>query len=82
MDPKALLRRGLLSLVGHIVLAEIIFSVPMAAMFLFDDISQGELAAPWTLYSLFMWGVVGAVLGTSVWFTMTRPYLPARGLIQ
>lgn len=60
------------TLEGHIVGIWIYFSLPIAAVFLFLNYQDGTLTVVWALFIVFAAIVIGAVLGT-VLFYMWRP---------
>jgi hypothetical protein len=60
------------TLQGHIVGIWIYFSCPIAAVFLFLNYQDGTLTVVWALFTVFAATVIGAVLGTVLFF-VNRP---------
>jgi hypothetical protein len=60
------------TLQGHIVGVWICFSCPLAAAFLFLNYQDGTLTLEWALYIVFAVTVIGAVLGTVLFFVFQR----------
>jgi hypothetical protein len=56
------------SLRGHIVGIWMYFSCPIAAVFLFLNYQDGTLTLVWALFIVFAAIVIGAVLGTVLFF--------------
>jgi len=56
------------TLQGHIVGIWIYFSCPIAAVFLFLNYQDGTLTVVWALFIVFAATVIGAVLGTVLFF--------------
>jgi hypothetical protein len=56
------------TLQGHIVGIWIYFSCPIAAVFLFLNYQDGTLTFVWALYIVFAATVIGAALGTVLFF--------------
>jgi hypothetical protein len=56
------------TLQGHIVGVWIYFSCPLTVIFLFLNYQDGTLTALWALYIVFAAFVIGAVLGTVLFF--------------
>jgi hypothetical protein len=55
------------SLIGHIVLSELTFSLSLLFVLLFLNYNQGTLTVAWAIYLVFMVAVLGAVLGITIW---------------
>jgi len=56
------------TLQGHIVGIWIYFSCPIAGVFLFLNYQDGTLTVVWALFMVFAATVIGAVLGTVLFF--------------
>lgn len=63
------------SLVGHIVAAQIVFTLPISVMLLLSAHRQGLLTVSWACFVLLIGSICGACAGTLLWFTATRPLI-------
>jgi hypothetical protein len=61
------------SLLGHIVLFETFFSIPM--FFVLLDPGPNGLTVGWIVYSALGWAAIGAVVATLFWYTVTAPLI-------
>lgn len=73
-----LLQRASLSLKGHIALFEAFFAAPLAALFLFQSYSRGELTIEWAVHVIAVWAVLGAVGAIVFWYTLTSSLVKRR----
>jgi hypothetical protein len=62
------------SLLGHIVLFELLFSLPEFLIFEFMNYRDGALTVTGTLRIAITAVVGGAVFATLVWFTISLPF--------
>jgi hypothetical protein len=60
------------TLQGHIVGIWIYFSCPIAVVFLFLDYQDGTLSVVWAFFTVFASAVIGAALGTVLFFVQPR----------
>jgi heme/copper-type cytochrome/quinol oxidase subunit 4 len=67
------------SLIGHVVLFELTFSLTLLIVFLFLNYNQGTLTLAWAIYLVFMLAVVGAVLGITIWYVFTAKNVKRQG---
>jgi hypothetical protein len=67
------------SLIGHIVLIEVTFSPAILILLLILNYQQGTLTLLWAAYLVCMVAVVGAVLATTIWYTITVKIMKHRG---
>jgi len=65
------LRQFVSSLLGHIVVFEIVWSLPLFLVFLVTNYS--DWTVEWAIYSAFLCAVGGAVCGAFLWFVVTAP---------
>jgi predicted permease len=72
------LKRGNPTLLGHIVLFEVSFSLPLFLFFLFTRHSHGTLTRDSAIYLAFLWAVGGAVVAVLFWFTFSLPLMKRR----
>ena len=66
------------SLLGHIALTEMLFSLPLFLVFLDANYDEGTLTLAWALHIALvaaLFGVVGAAL---VWYTISLPLIKQR----
>ena len=78
-EPRmSLLRRAGSSLAGHIALAQIGWSLPMAALFLYLNYKQGALTFEWALWIVFISSVLGLAWAIVMWYVATLPRLRKR----
>jgi hypothetical protein len=66
------------SLLGHVVLMQLCFSLPLLLFFLPTIYSQGTLTVAWVLYMFFALMTLGAVCAVLFWYTITLPLLNNR----
>jgi len=67
----SLLKRSSSSLLGHIALFEIVFSLPFFLYFLHQHYLEDTLTVEWAIYLAVIWAVGGAVVAGFVWFTVS-----------
>jgi hypothetical protein len=79
MQHRALLNWLATSLVGHVVFYQLIFTVPVAATFLYLSYSDGTLTAAWAGYTVIVSAVFALVVAAGIWYTITSPRLKRRG---
>ena len=68
-------RSASFSMVGNIVLAELLVAAPLLLLFTITFHFDGTLTLGWFFYMAFISAVAGAVLGLLVWFTVARPLI-------
>jgi hypothetical protein len=61
------------SLLGHLVLFEAFFSIPM--FFLLFDRGPDGFTVGWVIYSAVVWAAAGAVVAILFWYTVTAPLI-------
>jgi len=66
------------SLLGHVVLMQICFSVPLLLFFLPTIYLQGNLSIAWALYMVFVFLGLGAVCAVLFWYAVTLPLMRNR----
>jgi hypothetical protein len=66
------------SLLGHLVLMQVCFSLPLLAFFLPTIYLQGDLTVAWALYMVFASMVLGAVCAVIFWYAVTSPLIKSR----
>ncbi len=66
------------SFIGHIVLFELVGSVPMFFVFVSVAHSEGTLASAWVVYLAVIWAVLGAAGAALVWHTVSLPLIRRR----
>ena len=72
------LRRAVASLGGHIAIFEVAWAIPMALSLLHAPYTQEDLTFGWVFWAV-LWTVTpGVVLGTSLWYLVTRKWLRER----
>ena len=76
--PMNFLKRGNPTLLGHVVLFEVIFSLPLFLFFLSTRHSQGTLTLDSAIYLAFIWAGGGAVMAVFFWFTFSLPLMKRR----
>ena len=67
------------SLIGHVVVFELFFSIPMGLGGLFTNYVQGTLTLPWAIYVFVIAAALGAVLGVVIRYAVTLPIMKCRG---
>jgi len=78
-DPRpSLLWRMSHSLVGHIALAELLFSAPGFLFFAFQHFEEGTLTLLWAAYLAAVWASFGAAGAALLWYAVSAPLIRAR----
>lgn len=75
---KKFLKWASFSLVGHVVLFELLVSVPAFCVFLVLIYSEHELTAIWALYVAFFCSFAGGLIATLFWYTLSRPLIKTK----
>ena len=80
IDPSATFRAkskfarlAVSSLIGHILLAELFFALPLLVIFVFLNYSEGTLTVAWSAQMIVVATLVGAAFGAIAWFSITVP---------
>jgi hypothetical protein len=79
MQPKNLFNWCCSSLLGHVVLMQMCFSLPLLLFFLPTIYLQGNLTVAWALYMAVVFMILGAVCAVLFWYTVTLPLMKRRG---
>ena len=66
------------SLLGHMVLFEVILSLPLSIVFLELNYTQGTLTAAWAFDMAIIWIALGAVVAVLGWYTVSLPLIKLR----
>jgi hypothetical protein len=72
------LKWGSTTLTGHLVLFQLIFSVPMYLLALYVNYLQGSLTLLWGFYTAFACAVIGSVFAVVFWFTISSGLIKKR----
>lgn len=72
---KRFMKWASFSFVGHIVLFELLFSIPILLIFLVLIYSEHGLTVIWALYMVFLCGLAGGLIATLFWFTLSQPLI-------
>lgn len=70
------------SLAGNVTLCEVLFAIPLTALFIVLNYSQGTLTVQWALHIAIDTAAIGAVLGAVTWFTVTLPLLKRKAKVR
>ena len=73
------LQWGSSSLLGHIVLSEALFSVPLSMLFFYSNYKEGDLTRRWALHILLTDAIFGIVFAVIFWYFVSLPLLKKRG---
>jgi hypothetical protein len=73
MKPKSLLRWARTTLLGHIILCDIIAGLPLALVFLALFYSDGTLTLDWALHTVVACLIGMGAAGAFFWFAVTQP---------
>jgi ABC-type transport system involved in cytochrome c biogenesis permease component len=73
MQRKAFMKWVSASLIGHVVLLELIYAIPFMFTFIVLNYSQGTLTAAWAAYIVIGSVALGAIGAVFIWFTITLP---------
>ena len=74
-----LLKRVGTSLWGHVLFYQVVFSLPIAATFLYLNYSDGTLTTAWAGHIAIVSVVFGLMVAVGIWYTITLPRLRRRG---
>jgi len=74
-----LLEWGSLSLLGHIVLSEVLFATPLSILFLYLNLKEGDLTPGWALHIVLTDAAFGVVVAALFWYLVSLPLLRKRG---
>ena len=74
----ALSRWASSSLLGHVVLFEVILSLPLAIVFFVLNYSQGTLTVAWVFYMATIWAAFGALVAVLGWYIVSLPLIKLR----
>ena len=74
-----LLKRVGISLWGHVLFYQVVFSLPIAATFLYLNYSDGTLTTAWAGLIAIVSAVFGLMVAVGIWYTITLPRLRRRG---
>ena len=72
---KPLLKRAGQTLSGHIVFAQFYMSIPVFALLLWFEISDGRLTVLQAVYDAVLASVGGAAWGVLMWYTVSLPLI-------
>jgi hypothetical protein len=70
-----MIRRLVSSLLGHIVVFEIVWSLPLYLIFF---VTNSDWTVAWAIYAAFLCAAAGAACGAFLWFVVTAPRLRRR----
>jgi hypothetical protein len=68
------------SLTGHLVLVGVPFFISEMIVLTGLNYYDGTLTAEWTVHIAFVCAILGAVVATLVWHTITLPMIRRKGL--
>jgi len=74
----SLLGRMSHSLLGHIVLAELLFSAPLFIFFAYQHFEEGTLTVAWAAYLAAVCVSFGAAGAALLWYAVSAPLIRAR----
>lgn len=66
------------SLLGHVVVFAVTFSLPICVAFLDLNYRDGTLDAAWAFWIVSMSGLIGIVVAALFWYTVSRPLIKRR----
>lgn len=72
-------RWGSRSLLGHIALFQVFFSLPLVVLSLSRSASQGPLSLRWALHTVLVAAAGGVVCAVLFWYTVMRPLITRQG---
>jgi hypothetical protein len=75
---RVLLKRASSSLVGHIVLFQLFFALPMFILFVYLNYSEGTLTFSWGVWIAFVSVCGGLFMALFLWFTLSRWFVYLR----
>ena len=67
------------SLIGHVVLIQLICAVPLSLMFILVMASEGTLTVAWGLFVVLLDAVLFAIGAALFWYTYSKPLIKRRG---
>ncbi len=66
------------SLTGHVAFFQLIFAIPMAALGIFLNYTQGTLTVGWAVWIVGLAAICAIVLSILIWTTITMPRIRRR----
>lgn len=66
------------SLLGHVALTELVFSLPLFLVFLDSNYEDGTLNLAWALYMALIWALLGVAGAALLWHTISLPLIKRR----
>ena len=73
-----LLKRASASLLGNVLLWEVIFSLPLLLIFSWRSNSQGTLTFEWAIRLVLVCAVMGALAAICFWYLVALPLIKGR----
>lgn len=70
-----ILKRPKPTLAAHIILSELIFSLPLFLVFFFKKYSRGTLTLESAISLAYIWAIAGAAIALLLWYTVSSPML-------
>jgi hypothetical protein len=74
-----LLKRASSSLLGNVVLVEVLFSAPLCLIFLSQSYAEKTLTVSWTAWLIVVWAAMGAAAAVVFWYAVSLPLIKSRG---
>jgi cytochrome b561 len=81
MSPRKLAKWCASSLIGHLVLWELLCAVPLTAMFIATMLSEGAFTFGWTIFIATLAAVLFGIGGALFWYTLSTPLIARRNRI-
>ena len=72
MTLTALLRKARSTFFGHVVLLELFWGMPMAALFMWMNYTDGALTMRWALWCILVSAVGALIVASLFWLTIRR----------
>lgn len=72
---KTFLGQPIYSLGGHVVVMQVVFSVPMFIIFTILNYHDGTLTLDWALFSVFVASLAGLFIAIALWYAVTMPLM-------
>ena len=78
MNVSLLIKKASSSLIGHVVLFQIFWGVPMAFLGIWLNYDERTLTFPWALWCIFLASIGALFVAAGFWFTFSRPLIRKR----
>jgi hypothetical protein len=79
MPRRTFLKWAATTLLGHVVVVEVLFSLPLSLMYLYMNYTDGTLTTGRAIWLILVGAVIGPVAAMFFWYTTSLPMIKRRG---